>query len=268
MCVKAGGRLAPINGVAWPAKQTVSRMRFGCILSAILALPPLAAAQNTLPPGTILPVSLDHGLNAAKAYPGEEVRAKVMQNVPGTAVHRGAEVLGHVVRVDVPPNGPARLTLRFDFVRMRRLTVAIKTNLRALASLNEVEAAEDPEEMSSRGLTEATWTTEQIGGEQVYRGGGPVADGLTPVGTPTPDGALGVPRVQPGQPCRGAIDGMMQPQALWLFSTNACGVYGYANIRIVHAGRTDPLGIIVLSVDKGKLALQSGTGMLLRVQQL
>ena len=129
----------------------------------------------------------------------------------------------------------------------------------------DVEEAQVPEEMSSRGMNPENWTTQQIGGDQVYRGGGPVASGLTTVGEVTPYGALDVPRAQPGDPCRGVIGENSQPQAMWLFSSDACGVYGFSNIRIQHAGRSDPRGSIVLSSTNGKLILGSGTGMLLRV---
>jgi hypothetical protein len=55
-------------------------------------------------------------------------------------------------------------------------------------------------------------------------------------------------------------------QALWLFSSDACGLYGFDNVRIEHAGRTDPRGNIVLSADDGKIDLYSQSGLLLRVQ--
>jgi hypothetical protein len=242
-------------------------MKCTWILAALLALPVAMMAQSAVPTGTILPISLDKGLNASTAHPGQEIRAKVMQNVPGTPIRRGAEVIGHVVEANSSGSGPAKLTIRFESVRMRGQSIPISTNLRALASFIEVEQAQNPEEEGSRGLTPETWTTEQIGGEQVYRGGGPVAYGLSVVGEPTPYGVLGLPRSQPGQNCRGVVADATGPQAFWLFSTDACGVYGYSNIRIDHAGRTNPAGTITLSASNGKLKLQSGSGMLLRVQQ-
>ncbi len=242
-------------------------MQFTWILAATLLLPAAAAAKNGLPAGTILPVSLDRGIQANHVHPGMEIRAKVMQSVPGTAVRRGAEVIGHVVQVETAKKGETRLTIRFDAVRIHKKQIPLKASLRALASFLEVEEAQDPEDMSSRGLNEESWTTEQIGGDQVYRGGGPVTEGKVKVGTPEPYGVLAVPRTQPNQPCRGAIGASSQPQALWFFSANACGVYGYSHLRIVHAGRAAPAGTIVLHTDRGKLVLYAGSGMLLRVQE-
>ncbi len=241
-------------------------MKWIWMLAANLILPAAATAQSALPPGTILPISLGWGLNANRVHPGQQIRAELMQEIPGTPIRRGAKVLGHVVEVHSSGSGPATLEFSFDSVVMHGQTIPIKANLRALASRLEVEQAQVPEDMSSRGLNEETWTTEQIGGDQVYRGGGPVAVGLTTVGEPAPYGILAVPLVQPGNRCRGVVAGASRPQALWLFSADACGLYGYPNLRIKHAGRTDPSGMIVLSAAKGKLVLYGGSGLLLRVK--
>lgn len=240
-------------------------MKCTLMLAALMLLPIGVMAQGALPVGTILPVSLDTSLKANKAHPGQEIRAKVMQNVPGTAVRRGATVLGHVVDVASSNNGPTRLEFRFDVVKIHGQRIPVKADLRALASLMEVEEAQIPEESSDRSIPPEVATTQQIGGEQVYRGGGPVADGDLKVGEPTPYGVLALPRAQRGQSCRGVIGDNDRPQALWLFSTDACGVYGFSDVRIEHAGRSDPAGTIILVSDKRKLEIGSGSGLLLRV---
>lgn len=228
-------------------------------LGLLLLLASSLAAQNVIPAGTILPLQLDTGLNAAKAKAGQEIRASVMQNIPGTPVHRGAHVVGHVVSVM-----PSRIEVRFDTLLVRDQRIPLTTNLRALASMVEVEQAQDPEAGPDRGTPPAWYTTRQIGGEQVYRGGGPVARGITAVGEPVPYGVLD--RLNPNPPCRAAIANNDAPQALWLFSSDACGLYGYDNLAIDHAGRTEPVGTIRLSAKTGKLKIRSGSGLLLRVQ--
>jgi hypothetical protein len=240
-------------------------MKCTLILAALMLLPIGVMAQSALPVGTILPVSLDTSLKANKVHVGQEIRAKVMQNVPGTPVRRGATVLGHVVQAGSSKNGQTRLEFCFDAVKVHSRRIPLKADLRALASLMEVEAAQIPEESADRSIPPEVATTQQIGGEQVYRGGGPVADGDLKVGEPTPYGVLALPRVLPGQPCRGIVADNQQPQALWLFSTDACGVYGFSDIHIEQAGRSDPAGTIILVSDKGKLEIGSGSGLLLRV---
>lgn len=52
---------------------------------------------------------------------------------------------------------------------------------------------------------------------------------------------------------------------MWLFSVDACGLYGFANIQIDDYGRSNRRGTITLSSRDGKLKLGSGTAILLRV---
>ncbi len=240
-------------------------MKIGWLLAGVLAVTAPAVAQSALPAGTLLPVSLGRGWNAAKLHTGEKVSARLMQFVPETHIHRGARVTGRVIYVQTAPGAPANLAIRFDAVESHGERIPIRANLRALASPIEVQQAKMPEEMSSRGLTPETWTTQQIGGDQVYRGGGPVAEGNTPVAEPSAYGAVGQPQPQPGSPCRGEVQDNRQPQAFWLFSVNACGVYGFPNLRIEHAGRTD--GTIVLAANNGELKIGGGSALLLRVNE-
>ena len=211
-CAAPCGRLARSQRTRVATAREESPMKWIGMLAAILILPVLPAAaapQSTLPAGTILPIALDHGLNASKVHAGQTIRAEVMQDVPGTTIRRGAKVVGHVAEVHASPNGPATLKFTFDSVIEHGQTIPIKANLRALASRLEVDEAQVPEEMSSRGLNPENWTTQQIGGDQVYRGGGPVTDGLTDVGEPAPYGVLDDPRAQP----RPAAEPLTTPSA-------------------------------------------------------
>jgi hypothetical protein len=226
------------------------------LLLCLLPLP--LRAQSSIPVGTILPVQLDTGLNARKLHDDETVRARIMQNIPGTPIRRGAHVVGHVVSAT-----PEQIEIRFDAVSSHGRRIPIAASLRAMASMLEVDQAQIPEGGASRGLPPEDRNTRQIGGDMVYRAGGPVARGLEVVGTPTPYGALG--RLSAHPPCRAGVDGNDGPQALWLFSTDACGLYGYAGMALEHAGRTAPVGTIRITAPAGKLNVRSGSGLLLRV---
>jgi hypothetical protein len=229
-------------------------------LFLIILLPPAPLAQNAIPSGTVLPVRLDTGLNADRIQAGKLIRAEVMQNIPGTTIHKGAHMIGHVVTVS-----PTRLELRFDTLETKQARIPLRTHLRALASPLEVQEAQVPENGADRALPSALdQTTRQIGGEQVYRDGGVVARGITTVGKPTPDGALG--KLTSNPPCSVPESENQTPQALWLFSTDACGLYGFDDLTIAHFGRTDPVGTIVLTAKTGKLNIRTGSGFLLRVE--
>ncbi len=146
--------------------------------------------------------------------------------------------------------------------------LALKTNLRALASPAYVEGAQEAMYGPDAGIDIEGESTNQIGGDLVFHGGGPVYAGDTSVviGKTTSDGVLVQPQDNPDLHCRGVITGNSNVQALWLFSSNACGIYGFDGIRIEHAGRSDPRGIIVLAADNGRIEIYSRSGLLLRVQ--
>jgi len=240
----------------------------GILRIGFLMLATQLLAQSAIPAGTILPVRLNASLNSGKVKAGQIITARVVQDVPlssGSKIHAGAKVIGHVT--DVKQGNGAQVSFRFDAVDISRQRIPVTTDLRALASMMAVEEAQIPESGPDRGTPENVWTTEQIGGEVVYRGGGPVADGLRTVGEPAPNGVLVRVSGKPGTECRGAVEGNDQPQALWVFSSDSCGAYGFADLAIIHAGRTNPLGEITLASDHGKVNVRAGSGMLLRVSR-
>jgi hypothetical protein len=223
-------------------------------------------AQSVIPGGTILPVRLNSSLNSRKVKAGQVITARVAQDVPlsaGAKIHAGAKVIGHVI--DVRSGKPARVSIRFDTLLISGRRIPVTTNLRALASTMAVEEAQVPQTGPDRGTPENAWNTEQIGGEVVYRGGGPVAAGLRTVGEPVPNGVLVHVSGKPGTECQGEIEGNDRLQALWVFSSDACGAYGFADLAITHAGRSTPVGEVTLESEHGSVNVRAGSGMLLRV---
>ena len=250
----------------------------GLILStAMLALPltfPRAEAQEKqggadIAPGTILPVRLNETLSSMKSQPGQIVTARVMQDVPlanGGKIRAGSKVIGHVVAVSSQPEGNGgTLSLQFDKVISSGQTIPVTTNLRAVAGFMAVMEAETP----SDGPVSMPVARTQVGGDVAYTSGGEVTTtNGEPVGKSVNDGVLAQVRAtsRQGRECQGATDNNTNPQALWIFSSDACGTYGLAKINIAHAGITNPLGVVVLTSEKGQLKLLRGAGMLLRVQ--
>lgn len=230
---------------------------------------PALLAQEMVPAGTILPVRLTSTLSSTGAKPGQILSARVMQDVPlpnGRSIRAGARVSGRVLDVAPGAQGrPATVSFVFDKLAFSKRTVSITTNLRAVASALEVNGAELPESSGDRGTPYVAWVTDQVGEEIVYRGGGHVMNGEQIVGEPVSDGVLARVSAKPGSQCRGSIAGNDRPQALWVFSSDACGIYGYSDVRIGHAGRTDPIGKITLEFEGRDPKVRAGSGMLLRV---
>jgi hypothetical protein len=105
-----------------------------------------------------------------------------------------------------------------------------------------------------------------VGGDAVYRGDGKV---ISPdnrvVGSANVGGEVTAKLMAvPDRGCRGPIEGNDREQSLWVFSTSACGAYGFGDLKIAHAGRTDPVGEIVLEAP-ANVQVRGGSGLLLRV---
>lgn len=230
-----------------------------------LLLPGIAAAQSALPTGTVVPVTLVHGVNARQARADQPIHAKVIQSIPGTAIKGGTRVVGRIVSAAVQPDGTERLEIRFHALEVGGSQIPLQAHLRALASFAEVQDAQIPEVQADSGTPPQFATTRQIGGEEVYRGGGPVASGELIVGKPVSDGVLVTPRSN-GR-CQGTMDGNKSEQAFWLFSSDACGVYGFPNLEIASAAPAQSPDAIVLASSRGHLKLPAGTALLLRVGQ-
>jgi hypothetical protein len=268
--------LAPPVNSQQKSPQDVPRSSFVGPFAAIRAETPdeknTSESNFSIPHGTILPVRLNPAISSAKCRPGQEITGRIMQDVPlspGMRIREGSKVTGHVV--DATPatkGGSARISLQFDKLVSLHQTISITTNLRAIAGFMRVVEAQTP--LMGAGESEVFgWlTTVQVGGDVVYGEGGPVTTGdgsNQTVGNAVHGGVLSRVRAKVGTKCRGAIDGNDSFQALWVFSSDACGTYRLDHINIAHAGRTDPVGVIILTSDRGELEIPRGAGMLLRI---
>lgn len=238
------------------------------LLFGILALSATMLAQTAIPAGTVIPVQLNSSIDAKKAKPGEVIIAKVAQDVPlqnGAKIKAGSKVIGKIVAVNAAQNSqPTSVALRFNKVEVAGQMTPMVTVLRAMASPLEVNAAK----IQIAGDDGPEWanTVNQIGGaDAVYREEGTVTDGLKTVGKSVYAGDWGVliPVAAAGD-CLGAFAGNNQPQALWVFSHDACGVYG-DDVTIADAGRGSSAGRIVLTSPERNLKVRSGSALLLRV---
>lgn len=144
-------------------------------------------------------------------------------------------------------------------------TVLVTTALRALASFTDIEEALIPP-MGTDGMTpyqDATLVL--IGGDVSYRGGGPVIHQGLEVGKPDGDGVVVRLLPNPERGCASAYDSQSTRQSLWVFSANACGIYGLAHLQVARRGLQSESGFFSISSQDGPVSLHSGDGLLLTV---
>jgi hypothetical protein len=212
-------------------------------------------------------------LSAETAKQNQTVRGQIAQDVPlpgDSRIRKGSRVEGQVVDVEPPTNGSAgRISIRFDTLYSHGQVIPIRTNLRAIAGFMTVQAAGEPNAGAGESDVYNWLETTQVGGDAVSGVGGDVYsaqnDGRVVGKSLTSGGVLVQPSPNPSNRCRGSLYGNNAPQALWVFSSGACGTYGLSKVSVVHFGRTDPIGTIVFEVADRKAKLRSGDGLLLRV---
>ena len=218
-----------------------------------------ATATQTLPAGTALPVMLNTTLNAKNDKAGQKLEGKLMQEVrlpSGAVIKKGSRVTGEVVSVQKP----LRISVRFDQLQDEHQSIPLKVSLRAVAAAESVFQAGLPADASTSESSDE-WVTEQVGGQYVFRGRGYVTSDLGRIGVWNGNGVWG--KLQAGENCP-ATDDNGDEQSLWIFSTTACGAYGFENMQIVHDGRDNPVGQITLQSDK-QMLVRGGSGWLLLV---
>ena len=223
-----------------------------------------------LPVGTILPVTLKETLSLEKAQAGELVEAKIMQDVPlpnKGKIHRGAQVSGTILSVGTAAKGSGvQLTLQLNKIEYDKEIISIATSLRALASYQAVHSAQMPFTGSDTGTPDGWANTLQIGGDVRFGDGGEVRNRQKQkVGKGVIGGVLVHIRENKESGCEGPATGDDRLQALWVFSSDACGVYGLRGVEIIHNGRTIPKGAMTLQFEKPGMKLDASTAMLLRV---
>ena len=173
-----------------------------------------------------------------------------------------SRITGHIVSVTKPGKSGSTLVVKFDVIEDRGRRIPITAALLAFAADNAVSDAQSPINVTSDRDPMTQWTTRQVGGDVVGRAQGKVSSvegvggewlGGTSVSiklTPNPQAGC------PGGP------GYDEEQAVWVFSSSACGVYGLKDLKIESSGAMAPFGNIALKSTRN-IALRGGSGWLL-----
>jgi hypothetical protein len=240
------------------------------VTSGIFALACPLHGQEQLPVGTVIAIVLDHTVDSRSAKPGQHIVARIAQEVPlddKRVIRAQSRVFGEVTELE-NVLGQAKLGLRFDRLELGKAEVAISTKLRALASPLDVSSAK-MDSLGGDGTVHGSETTVQIGGTSVvYRGGGTVENEKGEViGKPVHGGVLAVVTNPAGSKCA-SIPVTTTPQAVWLFTPNACGVYGFRDIQFENGMDAKPGEILLIRKNKKEwqltgIKLPAGSAMLL-----
>src|ERR1700722_7845908 len=105
------------------------RWRRNWLLAGLLLFTFAAYGQETVPPGTIIPVALNGTLSSKNAKPNQALSARVMQDVPlpdDRQIRQGTKVTGQVVDVRPGTQGSgAIISFRFDHVATSRMALPV-----------------------------------------------------------------------------------------------------------------------------------------------
>jgi len=233
-------------------------------LATVLLLSATALAQG-LPAGVAIPVMLSSDLNAKKDEAGKKIDGKVMQDVPllSGQISKGSRIAGHVVSVTKPASSGSNVVLKFDAIQDGGRTIPLTVAVLALASMTSVAQAQSPINNTGTGADSSDfWVTRQVGGDIVNReqhkagsSGGPLGMWL--------DGSSVLIKLTPN-PDAGCPDGpgYKGVQAVWIFSSAACGTYDLNDVVIASSGAEAPVGKIMLGSSQN-LNVRGGSGWLL-----
>jgi len=218
-----------------------------------------------LPSGLYLPMRIGKTLRSGKTQSGSAVVVEATQRVPvseNSYLDRDVRLSGEVVSStagDGTAKHPAVLSIHFSSVSYRGKAIPVVTRAVALANLVDVGATSLPATGSTdRGNSNAaSWTTRQVGGDEVYRSGwvGDVCDStMRKVGFADFYGVYSLPVT---------MDGQQVPRAMGVFSTNSQGLYGYEHGATLESSA----GTITITSPEKRVVLRNGDNLLLEVVQ-
>ena len=210
-----------------------------------------AQGNNSLriAPGSVLPVRLTKSIDAKKAKTGEQVEAKVTQDLKTGSgelvIPKDTTVVGHVTEVQAhsKEQKESQLGIAFDH--------AITNS-----------GSDVPLPLSIQAIIAAPTSTSgnsDVGSPSAGPGGGGIPSGTTSgrqggmggTGMPVPTPSTGAPSEQSGSRSQPAIN------------RNTQGVVGLSNLKL--SAGTDSTQGSIISSEKNNVKLESGTLLLLRV---
>ncbi|HYU46046.1 MAG TPA: hypothetical protein VEK84_07700 [Terriglobales bacterium] len=246
----------PSTGSMPPEQQAPSAGQTSPPSTPAQAAAPTAPASSAprIAPGSVIPVQLTKGLNAKKAKKGDEVVAKVMQdlqnNTGAVIVPKDTKVVGHVTEAETrsKEQKESQLAIAFDH--------AVLKNGEQMQMPMSIQAIIAPPNRNPANAEQPS------GYPSPAAGGAPTAGGgrSGPMGGATPQ-TPSAPQTAGSAPTDAPAGTRAQPQ----ITGNTQGVVGIPNLKLSTA--PDPMQGSVVSSEKNNVKLDDGTFLLLRVNQ-
>jgi hypothetical protein len=197
-----------------------------------------ALSTTSLPAHATLPITFTQSVSAAKAKPGDAVRAKTMQAIrlaDGRTVPAGTMVSGHVLsanpfKYDKTPYAKQQagtLSIEFDALTVEGVQVPLHVSLRAMADPVTSNEAHDP----AASDIDPEATTTQVGGDRLTPSQSEIRDqDGDVVGYNKKGGAFAhlIANSRDSLSC----DAVDTEQPVSLFSASACGLYGFSGVSL------------------------------------
>jgi hypothetical protein len=212
-----------------------------------------AGAASKIAPGSVLPVELTKGINAKKAKKGDEVVAKVTQdlrNTQGTLIiPKDSKVVGHVTEAQAhsKEQKESELAIAFD-----RAVLKNGETMQMPMSIQAIIAAPNRNPANSASSYPSSSSAPETNPTPTASGGRPGMGGTAPSTATAPQSSLPSGTPDPTQ---------TQPQ----ITGDTQGVVGIADLKLSPA--PDATQGSRVTSEKDNVKLDDGTFLLLRVQQ-
>ncbi|HET6180893.1 MAG TPA: hypothetical protein VFE61_28500 [Candidatus Sulfotelmatobacter sp.] len=213
------------------------------------------AAGTKIAPGSVIPVQLTKTVDAKKAKQGDEVVAKVTQDLKTNAgellVPKDSKVMGHVTQAQArnKEQKESELAIAFDRAETKNGDMQLPMSIQAIIAPPESNPGNSG------------------GYEQSPSSSGNSSPSATGGGGRSPMSGSTQPPAQPStMPTSGGSEGQSANGARPPITGNTQGVIGMPNLKLEASAQPSAQGSVVSS-EKGNVKLESGTLLLLRVNQ-
>ncbi len=251
--------------------KLLSMLSVTALFSTSLAIAQ-ASPSELLSPGTTLPIQFERTIDPAHAHAGDPVSAKTTQQIllaNGRILPAGAHVAGHVIiangfsfdKTPYAKQSPSTLSIRFDSVTAKEVTVPLHVSLRAMADPLTVWAAQEPKSSDLDPLS----TTTQIGGDLVTPSQNEVMSQDGDIVGYHRHGGVVAHLISASGNGRSACDGSDTEQSMGIFSASACGLYGFTDESLVDNGLTRNDSSLTLISRRRSAKIWAKTAALLEV---